>query len=191
MLEINDFTLHFIRIDILFSFGYYSVLYFILKIFLKNKERLLEFDKHACKLVIYIGTIYFFLWLFDVFIYYFTYANENEKNEFIQRLTGKYSFGIWAQPVFWLILTQLLRVKIFRESFLFRIFLSLSFLITFERFVIIVTSLHRDYLPSSWYYGFSWFELLLTFPLRILEFIVIVLIYKFLLKLYLEFLVKK
>lgn len=54
-----------------------------------------------------------------------------------------------------------------------------------------MTSLHRDYLPSSWSYGFSWFELLLTFPIRVLEFIVIVLIYRFLSKFNLELTVKK
>lgn len=110
MREVYDFLTHLIRIDILFSFGYYSVLFFILKISLKKKERLLEFDKYACKLVVYIGIIYFALWFFNVVFYYFNDANENEKIEFIQRLTGKYSFGIWGQPVFWLALTQLLRI---------------------------------------------------------------------------------
>jgi hypothetical protein len=191
MIDNLDFLIDFIRIDILFGFGYYSILFFILKWSSYKKEIILEFDNFASKLIIYIGVIYFILWFLSVFIYYFNYANDIEKNEFTQRLIGKYSFGIWAQPVFWLTITQLLRLKFFKNSLLFRILMSLSFLITFERFVIIITSLHRDYLPSSWSFGFSWFELLLTFPLRIIEFIIVVLICKKTSNFICEFVVKK
>jgi molybdopterin-containing oxidoreductase family membrane subunit len=47
---------------------------------------------------------------------------------------------------------QLFWFKKLRTSFIFTFFMSIIVNIGmwFERFVIIVTSLHRDYLPSSW-----------------------------------------
>ena len=34
-----------------------------------------------------------------------------DKIAFTQRLTGKYSYGIWLQPLFWVLLSQLLWYK--------------------------------------------------------------------------------
>jgi hypothetical protein len=178
MLDFFDFLLDFIRIDILFSFGYYSLIFFILKWISFKKEYILDFDNFACKLVVYLGILFTIVWILSIFYYYFVIANEVELKSFADRLTGTYSFGIWLQPLFWLILTQLLRINFFKNSFIFRIVISFSFVITFERFAIIMTSLDRDYLPLSWSFGFSWLELLLSFPLRIFEFIFVVLIFK-------------
>ncbi len=179
MINSLDLFVDFLRIDILFGFGYYSIIFFILRWVLNKKDKILTFDKYACNLIVYSGIIYFLMWVSSVFLYYFNVTSPLEKEEFVRRLTGKYSFGIWLQPVFWLTITQLLRFNFFKNSIIFRILMSLSFLITFERFVILVISIHRDYLPSSWYFGFSWGELILTIPLRILEFIIVVLIFMF------------
>lgn len=179
MLDVFDFLLDFIRIDVLFSFGYYSLVFFILKWISFRKEYTTEFDNYACKLVVYLGIVVALLWVFSIFYYYYFVADEIEVTSFLKRLTGKYTFGIWFQPLFWLALTQLLRIYFFRNSFVFRFLMSLSFVITFERFVIITTSFHRDYLPSSWNFGFSWLELSLSFPLRILVFIIAVVLFKY------------
>ncbi|SDJ56302.1 prokaryotic molybdopterin-containing oxidoreductase family, membrane subunit [Flavobacterium noncentrifugens] len=45
---------------------------------------------------------------------------------------------------------QLLQVKKIRKNVLLRILFSLLLIISIERFIIIVTSFHRNYLPSSW-----------------------------------------
>lgn len=181
MLDFLDLILDFMRIDLIIGFGWYSILFFIFRLFKYKKEFLAEFDKNACKTVVFLGIGFGVIWLLAVTLAYFTVMTQEEKTQFLQRLTGEYSFGIWFQPLFWVVLTQLLRFRFVRRFLLFRILIAIPFILTFERFVIIVTSLHRDYLPSSWsmHIGFTWWEFLLSFIIKIIEFAIIVLIFKY------------
>jgi hypothetical protein len=183
VLDVLDFILDFIRIDLIIGFGWYSIFFFILCLFKHKKEFIVEFDKNACKTVILLGILFVFIWLLFVTIDYFLVMSDEEKMQFIQRLTGKYSFGIWLQPLFWLILTQSLRINFVQRFLLFRLLIVIPFILTFERFVIILTSLHRDYLPSSWaiypYLGFTWWEFLLSILVKTIEFCLIVFVYKY------------
>ncbi|MEP1486798.1 MAG: hypothetical protein ABJK28_00065 [Algibacter sp.] len=150
MSEILNFITDFIRIDIFVGFGFYSIIYFLLRVFLKNKNFISEFDKSAVQLIINLGFVWLVLWLIGTLVFYLGLENEIEKAEYYERLTGKYAYGIWIQPIFWFLLTQAYRIKFIKKYLVFRIFISLLFVVTFERFVILITSLHRDYLPSSW-----------------------------------------
>lgn len=179
-----DFILDFIRIDLIIGFGWYSILFFILRGFKHQKEYLTEFDKIACKTVVFLGILFIIVWLALVAFNYFGIMTEEEKTMFIQRLTGPYGFWFLSQPLFWLILTQLLRIRWVRRFLLFRLLIVIPFILTFERFVIIVTSFHRDYLPSSWsmynsFFGITWREFLLSFIVKIIEFAIIVFGYKY------------
>lgn len=149
MSEILFFIGDFLRLDIFVGFGYYSIIYFLLRRILKDRTFITDFDKSAVSIVIFGGIIWFLLWLIGIFTYY-TELDGIEKSEYFERLTGKYAYGTWIQPIFWLILTQLYRIKFIKRFLFFRIIISLLFVLTFERFVIMVTSLHRDYLPSDW-----------------------------------------
>ncbi len=149
MSEIIDFIVKFIRIDIFVGFGFYSIIYFLLLLNLKYKTLSIEFDKSAVQLIIFGGIVWFVLWLIGTLIFYLE-LDGIEKSEYYEQLTGKYSYGTWIQPIFWLILTQLYRINFIKRFLFFRLAISLLFVLTFERFVIIVTSLHRDYLPSNW-----------------------------------------
>lgn len=59
-----------------------------------------------------------------------------------------YLFGI--SYIF--ILTQMFWVKKLAKSYLFKFIAGFSFIIEFEKFVIILTSLHRDYTSFNWLY---------------------------------------
>jgi hypothetical protein len=184
MVTVFDFILDFIRIDLLIGFGWYSIFFFISRLFKYKKEFLAEFDKQACKTVAFLGITYGIVWIIAVFLNYFSGMNVEEKTQFIRRLTGPYSFGYWFQPLFWLILTQLLRFRFVRRFLIFRLLICISFILTFERFVIIVTSLHRDYLPSSWSmfnwdFGITWWMFILSLIIKIIEFTIIVFAYKY------------
>jgi hypothetical protein len=127
----------------------------------------------------------------NLIVYYFE-ANEIDRLGFKKRLTGPYSFGIWLQPLFWVLLTQLLRIRIFQKMILYRIIMSILFILTFERLVILSTSFHKDYLPSSWTmytseFGFPWLEFLLSIPIKIILFAVVVVAYKYITQSILKF----
>ncbi len=71
---------------------------------------------------------------------------------FINRATGPYWWAYWTMMTCNVISPQLFWFKKLRTSILASFILSIVVNVGmwFERFVIIVTSLHRDYLPSSW-----------------------------------------
>ncbi len=78
--------------------------------------------------------------------------SEFEKYVFINRATGAYAWAFWTMIICNIVLPQLLWIKKLRRSIAFSVCVALVVCVGmwFERFVIIVTSLHRGYLPSSW-----------------------------------------
>ena len=79
---------------------------------------------------------------------------EYEAYAFINRSTGQYWWAYWMMMTCNVVSPQLFWFKGIRTSIRWTFLLSIVVNIGmwFERFVIIVTSLHRDYLPSSWTY---------------------------------------
>lgn len=75
-----------------------------------------------------------------------------EQYTFINRATGPYWWAYWTMMTCNVISPQLFWVKKIRTSLTASFILSILVNIGmwFERFVLIVTSLHRDFLPSSW-----------------------------------------
>lgn len=75
-----------------------------------------------------------------------------EQYAFINRALGPYSWAYWTMMTCNVISPQVFWFKKVRTSIAASFVLSIVVNVGmwFERFVIIVTSLHRDYLPSSW-----------------------------------------
>src|SRR6516162_935444 len=75
-----------------------------------------------------------------------------EQYAFINRATGPYWWAYWSMMTCNVISPQLFWFKKIRTNLVSTFILSIIVNIGmwFERFVIIVTSLHRDYVPSSW-----------------------------------------
>ena len=78
--------------------------------------------------------------------------SEFEKYVFHNRAIGDYAWAFWTMIICNIVLPQLLWFKKLRRSITFSVCVALVVCVGmwFERFVIIVTSLHRGYLPSSW-----------------------------------------
>jgi molybdopterin-containing oxidoreductase family membrane subunit len=87
-------------------------------------------------------------------------ANQYERYMIWNRMTGPYAWSYWTLIAINIGMVQLLWFKSIRTStkLLFVLSLFVNFGMWLERFVIIVTSLHRDFLPSSWgmYYPTIW-----------------------------------
>ncbi len=79
-------------------------------------------------------------------------GNIYEKFAFYNRAFGPYKWAYWIMIACNIISPQLLWIKKLRRSIWFTFILSIVINIGMwlERFVIIVVSLHRDFLPSSW-----------------------------------------
>jgi len=137
-----------LTVDFFTAFGLYSFLFLMLSIFIKKPE-FYKFDEQAKKFISFVGFLYIIVWFLGIFVFYMESSPE-ERSGMINRMFGKYWFGIWIQPLFWFLLSQIFRIKLFSKIMLIRIFVSFFLIFSIERLVIISTSLHRDYLPSSW-----------------------------------------
>src|SRR5207248_4066173 len=87
-------------------------------------------------------------------------GNAYERFMIVNRMFGPYALAYWALLFCNFLTPQTLWFRRVRESVpaLFIVAIIVSVGMWLERFVIVVTSLSRDFLPSSWgmYYGTSW-----------------------------------
>ncbi|MEZ4816527.1 MAG: NrfD/PsrC family molybdoenzyme membrane anchor subunit [Flavobacteriaceae bacterium] len=97
------------------------------------------------------GSIVGVAYITELFIAWYS-GVEYEQYAFLNRATGPYWWAYWAMMTCNVFSPQFMWFKKLRTSIMFSFFISIVVNIGmwFERFVIIVTSLHRDYLTSSW-----------------------------------------
>jgi len=103
-----------------------------------------------------------YAYMTEFFIAWYS-GNEFEVFAFINRAFGPYAWAYWIMFLCNVITPQIFWFKKLRRSipvmFVASIFVNIG--MWFERFVITVTSLSRDYLPSSWdYYSPSIWDIL-------------------------------
>lgn len=101
--------------------------------------------------IIVTGSVVGIAYITELFIAWYS-GVEYEGYAFYNRVTGPYAWAYWSMMTCNVISPQLFWIKKIRTSIVATFILSIVVNIGmwFERFVIIVTSLHRDYLPSSW-----------------------------------------
>jgi molybdopterin-containing oxidoreductase family membrane subunit len=104
-----------------------------------------------CKLIIGTGGIVATAYATEFFIAWYS-GNPYEQFVFMNRALGPFAWAYWIMVGCNVLTPQLLWFKRIRSNLLIVFILSLFINVGmwFERFVIIVTSLHRDFLPSSW-----------------------------------------
>ncbi|MBX7182181.1 MAG: polysulfide reductase NrfD [Bacteroidia bacterium] len=103
------------------------------------------------KVITLTGSIVGVAYLTELFISWYS-GVEYEQYAFLNRATGPYWWAYWSMMTCNVITPQLFWFRGIRRNliatFIISIFVNIG--MWFERFVIIVTSLHRDYVPSSW-----------------------------------------
>ncbi|MFC0264023.1 NrfD/PsrC family molybdoenzyme membrane anchor subunit [Fontibacter flavus] len=101
--------------------------------------------------IIITGSIVGIAYITEFFIAWYS-GVAAEQYAFVNRAFGPYWWAYWSMMTCNVISPQLFWIKKIRTSIIATFILSLVVNIGmwFERFVIIVTSLHRDFLPSSW-----------------------------------------
>jgi len=112
------------------------------------------------KVVMLTGTMVGLAYITEFFIAWYS-GYEYEQYAFLNRAFGPYWWAYWTMMSCNLIAPQVFWFKWARTTpwFLFIMSVIVNVGMWFERFVIIVTSLHRDYLTSSWaMYSASWVE---------------------------------
>lgn len=102
-------------------------------------------------IIIITGSIVGIAYITELFISWYSQV-PYEGYAFYNRIQGPYAWAYWSMMTCNVISPQLFWIKKIRTSIVATFVLSIIVNIGmwFERFVIIVTSLHRDYIPSSW-----------------------------------------
>jgi len=107
--------------------------------------------ENMAKVMLATGLIVAYGYMMEAFMAWYS-ANPYERFMIWNRVTGPYWYMYWALIFCNVIAPNTLWIKNLRTSvpYLFLISLVVSVGMWLERYVIIVTSLHRDFLPSSW-----------------------------------------
>ncbi|MFO0641386.1 MAG: NrfD/PsrC family molybdoenzyme membrane anchor subunit [Polyangiaceae bacterium] len=106
------------------------------------------------KIMLTTGSLVGYAYAMEFFIAWYS-GNEYERYVFfVNRATGPYAWAYWTMVSCNVLSPQVFWFKRFRNSIpvMFVVSILINIGMWFERFVIIVTSLHRDFLPSSWGY---------------------------------------
>jgi molybdopterin-containing oxidoreductase family membrane subunit len=118
-------------------------------------ERLItmrHFDAMA-KVILLTGTIVGYAYSVEFFVAWYS-GNPYEGFAFVNRAFGDYAWAYWIMVSCNVLSPQVFWFKKARTNlkvlFIISIFVNIG--MWFERFVIVVTSLHADFLPSSWGY---------------------------------------
>lgn len=114
-----------------------------------------------CKVIICTGMIVGLAYGTEFFIAWYS-GNQYERFVFLNRAFGPYAWAYWAMVTCNVVIPQIFWFKSIRNNlvivFIVSIFVNIG--MWFERFVIITTSLHRDFLPSSWaMFSPTWVEI--------------------------------
>lgn len=142
------FNLEIILVDFFSAYGLTTLLYLILLPFIKN-PLLKKLDNQSNLFISFIGVVYL-ITISTTTLVLLNILDEESKTHLLHRMFGKYWVGFWIQPLLSFSITQFLRFEAVRKNILLRLLFSLLLILSIEKMVIIFTSFHRDYLPSSW-----------------------------------------
>jgi len=114
-----------------------------------------------CKVTLATGSIVGYAYLMELFIAWYS-GNPYERFAFMNRIAGPYMWGYWIMMSCNVFVPQLFWFKKMRQNLLivFIISILVNIGMWFERFVIIVISLHREFLPANWgYFKPTWVDI--------------------------------
>jgi Ni/Fe-hydrogenase subunit HybB-like protein len=103
------------------------------------------------KIMLVTGMLVGYAYAMEFFIAWYS-GNEYERAVFVNRAFGPYAWAYWTMISCNVLVPQVFWFKKLRTNIpvMFVVSILINIGMWFERFVIIVTSLHRDFLPSSW-----------------------------------------
>ncbi|MCX6624423.1 MAG: polysulfide reductase NrfD [Acidobacteria bacterium] len=109
--------------------------------------------ENMCMIMLATGSIVGYAYATEFFTAWYS-GNRYERFVFLNRAFGPYAWAYWTMITCNVVSPQLFWFKKIRTSIpiMFALSIVVNIGMWFERFVIIVTSLHRDFLPSSWGY---------------------------------------
>ena len=157
------FPPYFVAGAIFSGFGMVVTLMVILREVLPKFKNYITLDhmENMNKIILATGMLVGYAYASEFFIAWYS-GSPYEGYAFLNRAFGPYWWSYWIMVSCNVLIPQILWFKKMRRNivvmFIISIFVNIG--MWFERFVITVTSLHRDFLPSSWgLFEFTFFDI--------------------------------
>lgn len=117
-----------------------------------------------CKIIMTTGMLVGLAYATEFFVAWYS-GNPYEQYAFINRAIGPYAWAYWTMIICNSVIPQVFWIRKFRRNiavmFVVSVFVNIG--MWFERFVIVITSLHRDFIPANWdYYLPTWSDWSIT-----------------------------
>jgi len=109
--------------------------------------------ENMAKIILLTGSLVGYAYGMEMFIAWYS-GNPTEWFTFVNRALGDYAWSYWIMISCNVVIPQIFWFKRARNTIwiLFAVSIFVNIGMWFERFVIIVSSLHRDFLPAAWGY---------------------------------------
>ena len=147
------FPPYFVAGAIFSGFGMVVTLMCLIRIFVPQFKDYITLNHMEAmnKIIMLTGLLVGYAYLSELFIAWYS-GSPYEQFVFKNRVTGPYGWSYWIMFSCNVIFPQLFWFKKIRRSILgmFIISILVNVGMWFERYVIVVTSLHRDFLPANW-----------------------------------------
>lgn len=147
------------------GYGLFTLAYLFVSLFIENNSLLEKLDLAVNRFIGFVGIIYFLCVLTSI----------------IMSMAVADDYQIRWEPLvqvlLWTIITQLLSVEKFRKRKLVRLIFGILLMVSFELFVIFVTSLHRDYSSGGLFSGLSTVDIAIGLPSKMAVLCILAIIY--------------
>lgn len=130
------------------GYGMFTLLWVVSKVFRKNDTVLDGLDCIGNRIIAIAGLMFAIFWIVRFSSFYYSGGPEEEGLK--KRLFGPYGYTLWIHPVVYLATTQLLWFGAIRRQKVIRLVIAFLLAFSIEKYIITVTSFHRDFEPDSW-----------------------------------------
>ena len=165
MKEFLGLVIKVITLDMFMGYGIFTLIYLFVSLFVGNNRLIEKLDLAVNRFIGFVGIIYFLFLMTSIIMSMATVDNYEIRWEPL------------VQVFLWTVVTQLLWVEKIRKKKLIRLIFAILLIISFELFVIVITSLHRDYSSGGLFSGLSTVDIIIGLSSKIVALCILAIIY--------------
>jgi hypothetical protein len=151
--------------DMFIGYGLFTVIYLFISLFMENNRLIEKLDLAVNRFIVFVGIIYFLCVMTSIIMSMATVDDYQIRWEPL------------VQVFLWTVITQLLWVEKIRKKKLIRLIFAILLIISFELFVIVITSLHRDYSSGGLFSGLSTVDIIYGLSSKMIVLCILAIIY--------------
>ncbi len=165
MKEFLGLVVKVITSDMFMGYGLFTLIYLFVSLFMENNRLIEKLDLAVNRFIGFVGIIYFLCVMASIIMSMATVDDYQIRWEPL------------VQVFLWTVITQLLWLEKIRKKRLIRLISAILLIISFELFVIVITSLHRDYSSGGLFSGLSTVDIIIGLSSKMVVLCILAIIY--------------